>query len=325
MTPAALNSRSKRTFNFLPLTGISFSRKLEKFSLPTVLPPHPALILLTLPLISLFLKAPSSFNFDNSPLPPYSPPPPRPSYVYAATSKPSLNKQYNNLLPFQPFTSTNRPVYLLELNGRTPLRPPDGCAYLLPPSGPLFPVYSANLPTNNQISVILQFLVQIINMFSSSTSSLLPTGQPCLPSSQTFNYQRHSHPSDFRLFVFSNGTQKITIPKKASSPEFQIDIIAIQETWLNLEFYFSFPDFHILRKNSSRKNSSGLCILIRNNIHFTTISTVQQAFRYHRRQDTYYAGFASCYLLIQKPHFPLTTSIGLSYSFLLKSMTISSS
>lgn len=142
-------------------------------------------------------ETPSSFNFDNSSSPPYSPPPLRPSYVYAATSKPSLNKQYNNPLPFQPFTSTNRPVYLLELNGRTLLRPPDGCAYPLPPSGPLFPVYSANLPANNQISVILQFLVQIINMFSFSTSSLLPTGQPCLPSSQTFNYQRHSHPSDF--------------------------------------------------------------------------------------------------------------------------------
>lgn len=56
MTPAALNFRSKRTFNFLPLTGISFLRKLEKFSLPTVLPPHPALTLLTLPLIPLLLK-----------------------------------------------------------------------------------------------------------------------------------------------------------------------------------------------------------------------------------------------------------------------------
>lgn len=54
----------------------------------------------------------------------------------------------------------------------------------------------------------------------------------------------------------------------------QFDIIAIQETWLNPDFYFSFPGFYILRKESSRKNSSGLCLLIRNNIHFTPISDV---------------------------------------------------
>lgn len=54
----------------------------------------------------------------------------------------------------------------------------------------------------------------------------------------------------------------------------QFDIIAIQETWLNPNFYFPFPGFRILRMDSSRKDSSGLCFLIRNGIHFTQASGI---------------------------------------------------
>lgn len=52
------------------------------------------------------------------------------------------------------------------------------------------------------------------------------------------------------------------------------DILAIQKTWFNPEFYFSFPGFNIHRKGSTRKNSSGLCLLIRSGIQFTVESNL---------------------------------------------------
>lgn len=49
----------------------------------------------------------------------------------------------------------------------------------------------------------------------------------------------------------------------------QYDVIAILESWLNPNFYFSFPGFHIQRKDSFTKKSSGLCFLIRHGIQYS--------------------------------------------------------
>lgn len=84
-------------------------------------------------------------------------------------SKPPPARRRINLPPSHPPASSNMPDHdylLLEPNGRSVLRPSDGCALSSHPSRPPGLAYPSHPSSEGQLGMILQLLIQLINVFS---------------------------------------------------------------------------------------------------------------------------------------------------------------